>query len=32
VRFGEAEMPDDGDELITNREPLERMLAGTYWG
>jgi aminoglycoside phosphotransferase (APT) family kinase protein len=31
VRFGEAEMPDDGDELITNREPLERMLAGTYW-
>jgi aminoglycoside phosphotransferase (APT) family kinase protein len=31
VHFGEAEMPDDRDELITNREPLERMLAGTYW-
>jgi aminoglycoside phosphotransferase (APT) family kinase protein len=31
VHFGEREMPDDVDELIMNREPLERMLAGTYW-
>jgi aminoglycoside phosphotransferase (APT) family kinase protein len=31
VRFGEREMPDDVDELIFNREPLEKMLAGTYW-
>jgi aminoglycoside phosphotransferase (APT) family kinase protein len=31
VHFGEATMPDDVDDLIMNREPLERMLAGTYW-
>lgn len=31
VRFGEITMPDDADELIRNRGPLERMLAGTYW-
>lgn len=31
VHFGEAEMPATPDDLIYNREPLERMLAGTYW-
>jgi aminoglycoside phosphotransferase (APT) family kinase protein len=31
VHFGEIAMPDDPDELIFNREPLERMLAGAYW-
>jgi hypothetical protein len=24
-------MPATVDDLIMNREPLERMLAGTYW-
>jgi aminoglycoside phosphotransferase (APT) family kinase protein len=32
VHFGERELPDDPDELLYNREPLERMLAGTYFG
>jgi aminoglycoside phosphotransferase (APT) family kinase protein len=32
VHFGEKAMPDDVDELITNRDGLERMLAGGYWG
>jgi aminoglycoside phosphotransferase (APT) family kinase protein len=31
VRFGEREMPDDPDEFLYNREPLQRMLAGTYF-
>lgn len=31
VRFGEAEPPADVDDLLHNREPLERMLAGSYW-
>ncbi len=31
VHFGEQAMPDDPDEFIFNREPLERMLDGTYW-
>ncbi len=31
VRFGEREMPSDPDELLYNREPLQRMLAGTYF-
>ena len=31
VHFGEMAMPDNSDDLIFNREPLERMLAGTYW-
>ena len=31
VHFGETEMPPTVDDLIMNREPLERMLAGTYW-
>lgn len=32
ARFGEAEMADDIDDLITHRAALEAMLAGTYWG
>jgi aminoglycoside phosphotransferase (APT) family kinase protein len=31
VHFGERETPDDVDDLILNREPLERMLSGSYW-
>jgi aminoglycoside phosphotransferase (APT) family kinase protein len=31
VRFGERVMPDDVDDLLYNREPLERMMAGRYW-
>jgi aminoglycoside phosphotransferase (APT) family kinase protein len=31
VRFGERERPADVDELLFNREPLQRMLAGTYF-
>jgi aminoglycoside phosphotransferase (APT) family kinase protein len=31
VHFGEMDMPATVDDLIMNREPLERMLAGTYW-
>ncbi|HEX5944792.1 MAG TPA: phosphotransferase family protein [Acidimicrobiales bacterium] len=31
VHFGETAMPDEVDDLVMNREPLERMLAGTYW-
>lgn len=31
VHFGDREMPDDPDELLINRRPLERLLAGTYW-
>jgi aminoglycoside phosphotransferase (APT) family kinase protein len=31
VHFGEREMPDEVDDLIMNRDALERMLAGTYW-
>jgi aminoglycoside phosphotransferase (APT) family kinase protein len=31
VRFGEREMPADPDELLYNREPLTRMLAGSYF-
>ena len=31
VHFGETAMPAAVDDLIMNREPLERMLAGTYW-
>ncbi|MEX0875442.1 MAG: phosphotransferase family protein [Actinomycetota bacterium] len=31
IHFGEEEKPGDIDELLRNREPLERMLAGTYW-
>jgi aminoglycoside phosphotransferase (APT) family kinase protein len=31
IHFGEAEMPDDIDDLIMHRQALEAMLAGTYW-
>ena len=31
IRFGEAEMPEDVDDLIMHRAMLEAMLAGTYW-
>lgn len=31
ARFGEAPMPDDVDDLVMNRDALERMLAGVYW-
>ena len=31
VHFGEIERPADTDDLIMNRDALERMLAGTYW-
>lgn len=31
IHFGEAEMPDDVDDLITHRSTIERMLDGTYW-
>jgi aminoglycoside phosphotransferase (APT) family kinase protein len=31
AHFGEAEMPDDLDDLVTHRAALEAMLAGTYW-
>jgi aminoglycoside phosphotransferase (APT) family kinase protein len=31
ARFGEQPIPDDVDDVIMNRDALERMLAGTYW-
>lgn len=31
VAFGEAEMPEDPDDLIMHRATLEEMVAGTYW-
>ena len=31
VHFGEVERPAATDDLIMNRDGLERMLAGTYW-
>ncbi len=31
IHFGEEKRPDDIDDLLRNREPLERMLAGSYW-
>jgi len=31
VHFGEAEMPDDLDDLIMHRAALESMLDGDYW-
>ena len=31
VHFGEVERPGATDDLIMNRDGLERMLAGTYW-
>jgi aminoglycoside phosphotransferase (APT) family kinase protein len=31
VHFGDVEAPAEVDDLLHNREPLERMLAGSYW-
>ncbi len=31
VRFGERPMPDDPDELLINRGPLERIVTDSYW-
>lgn len=31
IAFGEAETPEDVDDLIMHRATLEAMLAGTYW-
>lgn len=31
VYFGETEMPDDPDDLVTHRGMVQRMLDGTYW-
>lgn len=31
IAFGEAEMPDDPDDLVMHRATLESMLAGSYW-
>jgi aminoglycoside phosphotransferase (APT) family kinase protein len=31
VHFGETEMPDDPDDLVTHRGMVQRMLDGTYW-
>ncbi len=31
IFFGEAEMPDDVDDLIIHRATLRAMLDGTYW-
>jgi aminoglycoside phosphotransferase (APT) family kinase protein len=31
IHFGEREPVEHIDELIITREPIERMLAGTYW-
>lgn len=31
IAFGQAEMPDDIDELIMHRATLAEMLDGTYW-
>jgi aminoglycoside phosphotransferase (APT) family kinase protein len=31
IHFGEAEMPDDPDDLVMHRASLEAMLDGTYW-
>jgi aminoglycoside phosphotransferase (APT) family kinase protein len=31
AHFGEAELPDDPDDLIMHRSTLEAMLDGTYW-
>ncbi len=31
IAFGQAEMPEDVDDLIMHRATLEEMLEGTYW-
>jgi aminoglycoside phosphotransferase (APT) family kinase protein len=32
VHFGERAMPEDPDELLINRRPLERVVTDRYWG
>jgi hypothetical protein len=31
ILFGEAERPDDIDDLILHRATLEAMVEGSYW-
>jgi aminoglycoside phosphotransferase (APT) family kinase protein len=31
IKFGQAETPEDIDDLIMHRATLEQMLEGTYW-
>lgn len=31
ISFGEAELPEDPDDLLSNRHPLEAMVEGSYW-
>ena len=31
IRFGQAEMPDDPDDLVVHRQTLETMMDGSYW-
>ena len=31
IHFGEGAMPDDPDDLVMHRLPLEALLAGSYW-
>ncbi len=31
IAFGQAEQPEDPDELVMNRDAIEAMMAGTYW-
>ncbi|MUM19084.1 phosphotransferase family protein [Mycobacterium sp. CBMA271] len=31
IAFGQAQMPDDPDDLILHRPALQKMLDGTYW-
>ena len=31
VHFGQAEPPDDPDDMVMHRTAIESMLAGTYW-
>ena len=32
LHFGEIAAPGSPDDLVMNRDALERMLTGTYWG
>ena len=31
IAFGQAEVPEDPDDMVMNRQALEEMMAGTYW-
>jgi aminoglycoside phosphotransferase (APT) family kinase protein len=31
IAFGQAEVPEDPDDMVMNRAALEEMMAGTYW-